>query len=179
MSTLEQHATPTPTPTPAPTPRRRSRPVWPAYAVAGAALFTALNGPAYAAGLITGADIKDGTVASADLKNDSVKGGDVKDGTLASKDLSSAARSELSGTVGACGPDEELMWLPVGLMSDGSMVDQSLRIGRCIAPGTGSVGDGLLQGLEECDDANNHAGDGCSPIGTLEGVLTIKLFPNR
>jgi hypothetical protein len=42
---------------------------------------------ATAAALITGADIKDNTVASADLKNNNVASADLKDGTVSSADL--------------------------------------------------------------------------------------------
>jgi hypothetical protein len=42
---------------------------------------------ATAAKLITGADIKDGTVASADLKNNDVKSADIKDGAVASAEI--------------------------------------------------------------------------------------------
>jgi hypothetical protein len=42
---------------------------------------------ATAAALITGADIKDNTVASADLKNNNVASGDIKDETVSSADI--------------------------------------------------------------------------------------------
>ena len=43
--------------------------------------------PAGAATLITGSDIRDGSVTSADVKNDNLTGRDVKDGTLGSGDV--------------------------------------------------------------------------------------------
>jgi hypothetical protein len=58
-----------------------------------AALVVALGGTSYAAAMITGHDIKDGTVTTADVKNHNLK----------LKDLSSGARSGLTGATGATG----------------------------------------------------------------------------
>lgn len=59
-----------------------------------AALVVALGGTSYAAaGLITGQDIKNGTVTTADVKNHNLK----------LKDFSSGARSGLTGATGATG----------------------------------------------------------------------------
>ena len=44
-------------------------------------------GAATAAQLITGADIKDGTVSTKDLKNNNVSSKDIKDGTVSSLDV--------------------------------------------------------------------------------------------
>jgi len=168
----------TPTRVPAPSPTPRTRPVWPAYAIAALALFCGLGGPAYAATLITGADIRDGSVASADLKDDSVKGVDVRNGSLSSNDLSEQARTNLSSTAGACSPGHELRWLTVGLVAGGLDIDESIRIGRCVATGTATMGDGATQAGEQCDDANSASGDGCSATGILEGVVALDLFPD-
>lgn len=167
----------------------RNKPVWPAYTIALLALFCALGGPAYAGSLITGADIKDGSVTGVDLKNGTVKGADVKNGSLATGDLSEAAQAELagqdgldgdtgpSGTAGACGAFEELRWLKVGLMSGAVQVDQTVRIGRCVGTGTQVMGDGIVQLPEDCDDGNLVGGDGCDVGGFLEEAPGLLFFP--
>ena len=66
----------------------RIRPPTPSGLVIGAvAILVVTAGTATAAKLITGADIKDGSVASADLKNNNIASGDIKDGTVSSADL--------------------------------------------------------------------------------------------
>jgi hypothetical protein len=66
----------------------RIRPPTPSGLVIGAvAVLIVTAGTATAAKLITGADIKDGSVASADLKNNNVASADLKDGTVSSADL--------------------------------------------------------------------------------------------
>lgn len=129
-----------------------------------------------AARLITGADIKDGSVTGVDLKDDSVKGVDIKDGSLASKDLSVAAKADLAGTAGACGAGQELRWLQVALTADGAEVDRTLRIGRCFATGDPVMGDGAVQWGEDCD--NGGAAQGCSALGELEGTPGVDFFPD-
>ena len=168
-------------------PTSRSKPVWPAYVIALLALFCSLGGPAYAASLITGADVKDGSLTGADLKNGSVKGADVKDGSLASADLSEAAQAALagqdgetgpSGTAGACGAGQELRWLTVGLTADAVLVDHTVRVGRCLGTGMQVLGDGIVQLPEECDDGNLVTGDGCDTSGMLEGTPGLVFFPS-
>ena len=135
-----------------------------------------------AARLITGADIKDGSVASIDLTNDSAKSVDIQDGSLASKDLSAAARADLegeagpAGTAGACGEGFELRWVQVALTSDGDYVDSTLRIGRCFGTGQQIMGDGIVQWPEDCDGGSG--GQGCSPSGQLQGTLGVSFFPD-
>lgn len=63
-------------------------------AVALLVLVLAVGGSAYAAAQITGKQIKDGTVTSADIKNK----------TLKSKDISQAAKDKLRGQTGPQGP---------------------------------------------------------------------------
>lgn len=134
-----------------------------------------------AARLVTGADIKDGSVASVDLANDSARSVDVKDGSLASKDLSAAARADLrgeagpSGTAGACSEGYELRWVVVALTSDDGYVDSTLRMGRCFGTGQQTMGDGIVQWPEDCDGGSG--GHGCSPFGELQGTLGVGFFP--
>lgn len=59
-----------------------------------AALVIALGGTSYAAAMITGDDIKNGTVTTADVKNH----------TLKVKDFSAGTKSQLTGASGARGP---------------------------------------------------------------------------
>ena len=73
----------------------------PATVIAVLALFVALGGTATAAGiLITGKQIKDGTVASIDVRNGSLSGVDVKDKSLAPADFSGSVQ----GPAGPQGP---------------------------------------------------------------------------
>ncbi|MFC5178630.1 hypothetical protein [Nocardioides taihuensis] len=67
-------------------------------AVLGAAalLVVGAAGGGYAAGKITGKDIKDGTVTSADVKDGTLKSADVKDGSLGVRDLSPATAEDLA-----------------------------------------------------------------------------------
>lgn len=55
-------------------------------------------GSAQAAIIVTGANIKDGTVTGADVRNGSLTGADVADGRLGSADLSAGARASLTDT---------------------------------------------------------------------------------
>lgn len=144
-----------------------TRPVWPAYLIASLALFCGLGGPAHAAGLITGADIRDGSVASVDVKDATVKASDVKDGSIGLADLSDSAESQLTdrATGPACGEGQRLHWLRVKLTANGAPVDDTLRIGRCLGTGQQFLGDRIVQPPEECD-----GGDGCSPTGQLQGT---------
>jgi hypothetical protein len=67
--------------------RRGRRLPSPAMMVALIALFVALGGSATAALVITGANIKNGTVSGLDLKNGSVTGYDLKNGAVGRDDL--------------------------------------------------------------------------------------------
>lgn len=63
--------------------------------IAAVVLTLGVGAGSYAAGAITGGDIKNGTVTSADIKNDNLTSGDVKNGTLQLRDLGSAAVDDL------------------------------------------------------------------------------------
>jgi hypothetical protein len=78
----------------------------PSYAAVAAttALMLVLGGTSYAAVLITSGDIKDGTIRSRDILDDSVLGRDVKNGTLTLGDLSDTSESQLQGQIGPSGP---------------------------------------------------------------------------
>lgn len=72
-----------------------------AVALAVLVLLVAMAGSATAGALITGRDIKDGTVTSKDLRNGTVTGADVKDGSLSRQDFSGS----LQGPQGPAGPE--------------------------------------------------------------------------
>ena len=74
--------------------------------VALLALFTAMGGTAYAAVVITGTNVKDGTLRSADIADGlyGVQSRDVKNASLGAIDLSAAARTSLKGNAGPTGP---------------------------------------------------------------------------
>lgn len=60
---------------------------------------------AMAAKMITGKDIKNGSVTSADIKNDSLRSADIKNGSLSFKDLNDKAIAKLAGQDGKDGVD--------------------------------------------------------------------------
>ena len=69
-------------------------------------LVIAAGGAATAAKLITGKDIKNGSITSADMKNGTIKGKDIKPGTISEKQLSGKVIDRLNsgGTQGPQGP---------------------------------------------------------------------------
>jgi hypothetical protein len=82
-----------------------------ALAVAGLALFVALGGTSYAAGLLIGTKqiknnavtskkIKDNRVSSSDLKNNGVQSADIADGTLELTDLSGPLQAKVNDVAG-------------------------------------------------------------------------------
>ena len=77
----------------------------PAMVVAMVALFVALSGTAVAttSALITGAQIKNNSIAGIDVKNNSIAGIDVKNKSLTAKDFKGSVRGA-PGSVGPQGP---------------------------------------------------------------------------
>src|SRR6476646_8761494 len=71
--------------------------------MATVAMFVALGGTSYAALTITGANIKDGTIKSADVANGGLTGTDIKDNSLGLEDVSAGAEASLHGAAGAAG----------------------------------------------------------------------------
>lgn len=65
----------------------RGRRPSPALIISSLALVVATGGTSYAAVMITGKDIKNGTVSSKDIRNNTVKSKDVKNGSLRAKDF--------------------------------------------------------------------------------------------
>jgi len=62
-----------------------------AVVIASAALFVALDGPTHAANLVSGKDIKNGSVTGKDVKNDSLTGADVSESSLGKVPAASSA----------------------------------------------------------------------------------------
>ena len=81
--------------------RTRSRLTF-ANVVSVLALFVALGGTATAAVLVTGKNVKDGTLTGKDIKNNSVASADVKDRSLLAKDFKPGQL--VSGAPGPVGP---------------------------------------------------------------------------
>jgi hypothetical protein len=112
--------------------------------LASVALVVALGAPGVAAAkaLITGADIRDGTVSGRDIRDGSLRSGDIRDGSLHARDLSvGAARLRM---VTATGPDianyenrEVIVHRRVPLSGDW------LALGRFSAHNTGASDDTL------------------------------------
>lgn len=73
------------------TPARRQSPL--ALVVSLVALVVALSGTAVAAGLVTGRDIKNNSVTTADVKNSTLRGKDIKNNQVSLADLTPGARS--------------------------------------------------------------------------------------
>jgi hypothetical protein len=78
----------------------------PRYADVAATLALALStgGTAYAALVVTSATIKDDSILSRDVRDESLRGADVLNGTLALADLNDAAEESLRGAQGPEGP---------------------------------------------------------------------------
>ncbi len=73
----------------------------PSLAVASAALFVALGGPAQAAKLIGGEDVRDGSLTGRDVRSNSITSKDVRD--LRAGDFAAGALAGLSGSQGERG----------------------------------------------------------------------------
>jgi hypothetical protein len=87
-------------------PRRRPQP---ALVISLVALFVALGGTSYAAIMVTGENVRNGSLTGADIRNESLRGKDVRNGSLTSGDLSAPTIASLRGSgprgaKGATGP---------------------------------------------------------------------------
>ena len=75
----------------------------PTIAIAGVLVVAAATSGATAALVITGNDIKNGTVTTKDIKNDNLKSKDIKNGTLRTKDFDDSTVDDLTGPAGPAG----------------------------------------------------------------------------
>ncbi len=82
----------------------RLRRLQPATLIALLALFVSLGGTAAAVTMITGRNVKDGSLTGRDIRDDSIAGRDIRDGSIAANDLESALVRGSRGPVGAVGP---------------------------------------------------------------------------
>lgn len=80
-------------------------------AVAATSLFIAVGGPAHAADLISGSDIKNESITGTDIKNSSITSSDIKNGSLLKADFKSGqlprgatGKTGATGATGATGP---------------------------------------------------------------------------
>ena len=80
-----------------------------ASVVATLALFIAIGGTAAAGAqaLLSGRDVKDGSLTGADIQNDSLTGADIRPGSVGSNALSTFARANLRGATGPAGSQGE------------------------------------------------------------------------
>lgn len=74
----------------------------PSFVVAVLALVLAAGGTGYAAGKITSAQIKDGTVQSRDVRDATLAGRDVKNGSLGRAELDRSCATGESAVFGGC-----------------------------------------------------------------------------
>lgn len=76
----------------------------PAMAVALAALFVALGGTASAALVITGRNVRNGSLHGADVHNGSLSGHDIRNGTIRAGDVANGSLSRADLRPGTVGP---------------------------------------------------------------------------
>ena len=80
-----------------------SRPSTTVVITAAVAALAAASGTAFAAKLITGAQIANGSLTGADIKENSLTGSDIKSGSVSTADLSAPAKTALDGADGKDG----------------------------------------------------------------------------
>jgi hypothetical protein len=119
------------------------------------ALFVALGSSATAAVLITGKNVKNGSLTGADIKNSSLGSGDVKDGRLLAKDFKRgqlpAGPQGRPGATGAAGPAGPAG--PRGATGATTVVVRS------------AVGSDAYQGVASCQPGERATGGGVVPNG--------------
>ncbi|MDA0167873.1 hypothetical protein OJ998_02145 [Solirubrobacter taibaiensis] len=136
-----------------------------ALGLATVALFTAAGGPAQAAKLISGSDIRDGSVTGKDIKSNSITGtdikdirsGDVKDGSLTAKDFRSgslpAGAPGAKGDKGDKGDAGPARWLLVNAAGEIEAQSGGFRIANAY-PAGGANGNVYIESGDK-DLSNN------------------------
>ena len=158
----------------------------PSMVVALLALSVAMGGTAYAAIVITGTNVKDGSLRSVDIADGAfgVQGRDVKDGSLGSNDLSALARASLKGNAGATGaagaPGAAGATGPTGATgatgtagSTGATGPAGPVVLNYVFSGSASVGAGFTQtAFASCPPGQSLTGGGGGMLGgQSEGML--------
>ncbi|MDP2775723.1 MAG: hypothetical protein Q8O61_19370 [Nocardioides sp.] len=167
----------------------RSTRALPAVMLAAVVLLVAMAGGATAAKMITGKQIKNGTVTTFDLKNNDVRGVDLKNGTVGFADLHSSARTTLKVDadrnnfleVPACS-DTTLEactnLLTVGIVPGSQLVTLSAEMDNN-APGVPAISNrcGLVQGGDVLTEARFALAANGAPGEvahfTLQQVITV------
>jgi hypothetical protein len=115
---------------------RRLNPSWAAVAIATGALFTALGGPAWAAGLINGSQIKNGSITSKKIGRGQVKAVNLAAGAVHSSNLATGAVRSSN--------------LAPGAVTAASVAPGSLT-GADVAPGTFLAAAGTAANSDQLD----------------------------
>ncbi|WP_193608895.1 hypothetical protein [Nocardioides lijunqiniae] len=153
----------------------------PAALVVAVVLLVAVAGGATAAKLITGKQIKNGTVTSADLKNNNVSGTDLKNGSVGSADLANGgvsladlapqARTSLKSD------SHDGLLIAVPTCNDNTLVTCENLLTVPVVPGTQLV---TASGDFDNLDADNAINNTCGLVqgGVLLNVTRFVLTPN-
>ena len=147
--------------------------------VATLALFVALGGSSYAAVVITGASVKDGSLTGKDLKDNSVKSVDIRDNSLLKKDfkagqLPAGARGPVGskGDTGAKGDPGPSTGVAGGALA-GSYPNPSLAAPEAYHVVGGASEPGFLNGWVPFSSGSSKPGFYKDPFGVvhLKGTL--------
>lgn len=164
--------------------------------IAITSLFIALGGPAQAASLVTGKDIKNNSITGTDIKNSSITGTDVKNNSLSGVDVKNLRKGDFArgqlplagakggkGDKGDVGPEGPSRWVLVNRAGTIEAQSGGFRIANAYpanSPGEGNVyidsGDAKLSnnGIVASIALENQyslKGQGGPAIGTTDGTL--------
>jgi hypothetical protein len=84
--------------------RDGGRRISPSLVISLLALFVALSGTSYAVTVVTGKNVKDGSLTGKDVKDNSLTSGDVRNGSLRLRDFRSGELPKAPGARGPAGP---------------------------------------------------------------------------
>lgn len=166
-------------------------------AIAVSALFIAVGGPAYAAGLVSGAQIRNSTIKGIDVRNNSLTGSDIKNlkrGDFAPGQIPTGERGPTgatgpvgdtgaAGAAGAVGPAGPARWLLVNRAGTIEAQSGGFRIANAYPAGGAGEGNVYIDSGDA--DLNDNAivasiapenqyslkGTGGPAIGMTDGTL--------